>query len=254
MNLKDRVTLGQRLSVIISIIAVIALFFIEPIAQDSNYHNFIDKNKILNTPNFWNVLSNLPFLVVGFIALLQFNKLNLVDEMKLAYLIFFVGIFLVGIGSGYYHLNPNNSTLVWDRLPMTIGFMALIAIIAAEYISIKLAKLILIPLLLAGLFSVLYWQYTESLGVGDLRFYGLIQFLPIVLIPIIILTHSSKFSPTKGYWQLLSAYVLAKLFEHFDQQIYQLFAGTISGHSIKHVVAAIGIYLLFLNYKTRQTV
>jgi hypothetical protein len=254
MNLQDRAKLGRKISIAISIISLIALFFVKAISQDPNYHNFIDVNHWLGVNNFWNVLSNLPFLIVGLLGLIHLNKLTIISEIRIAYVIFFAGIALVAFGSSYYHLNPNNETLVWDRLPMTIGFMALIAIITAEYISIKLSKLMLWPLILIGLLSVFYWQYTESQGVGDLRFYALVQFLPIVLIPIIILTHQSKFDPTNGYWYLLLAYVFAKLFEHFDTPIYEIFGGFISGHSIKHVAAAIGIYMLYLNYKKRNII
>jgi hypothetical protein len=251
MNLNYRAKFGLIVSLAVSIIATSALFFIDPISQDLKYHDFIDNFTILQLPNFWNVVSNIPFIGVGGLALVQFNKLKLIQELKLAYLIFFSGILLVGIGSGYYHLNPNNTTLVWDRLPMTIGFMALISIIVAEYISVKAAKMILIPLILLGIVSVIYWHYTESHGIGDLRFYGLIQFLPIIIIPIIVLTHTSKFNTSKGYWFLLIAYILAKLFENYDQQIYLLTADLISGHSIKHMSAALGIYCLYSYYKNR---
>lgn len=106
--------------------------------------------------------------------------------------VFFVGIFLTGIGSTYYHLNPSNETLFWDRLPMTISFMAFFTIVISEFISKKLGTNLFIPLLTSGIFSLLYWQITESKGVGDLRFYVLVQFLPIILISAILIIYKNS--------------------------------------------------------------
>jgi len=149
--------------------------------------------------------------------------------------------------SGYYHLNPNNHTLVWDRLPMTIAFMSLFSIIISEFIDQRKGKLLLYPFLVIGIGSVLFWQWSD-----DLRFYALVQFLPIILMPLIIFNYSSKFTKTSGYWWLLLAYVLAKFFEFYDSQVFNLFAGVISGHSIKHIVAALGMYILLSTYLGRS--
>lgn len=32
---------------------------------------------------------------------------------------FFIGVAAVGVGSSYYHLEPNDARLVWDRLPVS---------------------------------------------------------------------------------------------------------------------------------------
>jgi len=119
-----------------------------PIAQDPNYHLFADHRTLLAIPNFWNVMSNLPFLIVGtlgFRASLQITE----DPLRNAWLVFFAGVFLTAFGSGYYHLAPDNDTLAWDRLTMTIGFMSFVAIIIGEYLSIPWGRRLLVPLLVA---------------------------------------------------------------------------------------------------------
>ncbi|HFC30795.1 MAG TPA: alkaline phytoceramidase [Oceanospirillales bacterium] len=237
---------------LLCISAIAAFFFIKPIAQDLNYHNFSDKRTIFGIPNFWNVISNLPFLIVGILGLLQLKKLKIIHEMGLAYWILFFGVALVAFGSGYYHLNPNNHTLLWDRLPMTIAFMSLFAIIIAEFVNEQRGSILLFPLLLIGLISVIYWQWTESKGNGDLRLYALVQFLPIIIIPLILISYKCCFNKISGYWWLLFAYVLAKFLEHYDNQIYQLTANNMSGHAIKHLAAAIGMYILLLAYNGRK--
>jgi hypothetical protein len=242
-----KIKAGKTLIAGISMIAVIVILFVKPIPQDLSYHGFIDGNNVFGVPNFWNVMSNLPFLMVGVLGLIKLNQLKIINEIRLAYWILFFGVAMVAFGSGYYHWNPNNATLVWDRLPMTIAFMSLFPIIISEFVSIKLGKILLFPLLIVGMASVGYWLWFD-----DLRFYALVQFLPIVLIPIILLMYGSKFTKVSGYWWLLFAYVVAKIFEYFDGQIFNLLEGLMSGHAIKHVIAAVGLYVLLRSYQSRE--
>lgn len=228
--------------------------FLEPIAQDLSYHQFKDQRTIFNLSNFWNVVSNILFLLVGIAGLysiIQSHRIRLISDMKIAYIMFFIGVSLVAFGSGYYHLSPDNTTLVWDRLPMTFAFMALFSIIIGEFISSRVGKLALWPLIAFGVFSVFYWHITESNGEGDLRLYLLVQFLPLLLIPLILLLFTPSFTHTSGYWLLLCAYFFAKIFEYFDEVVLNsLFV--LSGHSIKHLVAALGIYFLLNAYNNRE--
>jgi len=134
---------------------------------------------------------------------------------------------------------------------MTIAFMALFSIIISEFISVEIGKRLLYLLLLAGISSVIYWALSEAWGIGDLRFYVFIQFFPMIAIPVIIIFFKSSCSMVGGYWWLFASYVAAKLFEHFDGEIYSLLGG-MSGHSIKHIIAALGVYLLLISYERRQ--
>ena len=252
----DKVKKGTVAISLVSIVAIICVWMLDPIAQDTKYHLFYDQRTIFNIPNFWNVISNLPFLLVGVAGLytiFRSRNLQLINDIKIAYILFFSGVSLVAFGSGYYHLSPGNASLVWDRLPMTIAFMALFSIIIAEFVSVHLGKLVLWPLIIFGVFSILYWQHTEARGEGDLRLYILVQFLPIMVIPLILLFFKSRFNYINGYWLLICAYVLAKLFEYFDEAIYTAIP-LLSGHTIKHVVAAFGVYLLLKTYNKRNPV
>jgi len=240
--------------VAIGLMALIGVLFLTPIPQDSNYHNFADGRTILTISNFWNVASNVPFFLVGmygFYKLLMVKNLKILDEIKILYIFFFLGVTLVAFGSGYYHLNPNNETLLWDRLPMTIAFMALFSFVLSEFFSLKVGKLLFFPLLFLGMASVLYWFVGELNGHGDLRAYALVQFLPMLIMPLLFLFFRASFSLVSGYWYLLLCYLLAKLFEHFDGEIYELL-GVISGHSLKHIVSALGIYVLLLSFERRE--
>ena len=252
----ERKNIGIMLLVFSGLLAVTFLFVSNPLPQDNEYHSFSDTKEILSVPNTIIVVSNLPFLIVGLLGLYELSKKNnltIINQNKLAYYIFFAGTALIGLGSGYYHLWPDNHTLVWDRLPMTIAFMALFSIVIAEFISVEYGNKLLIPLLLFGLFSVLYWYIGELNGKGDLRLYAVVQFFPMLAIPIIITFFTSKFTLVSAYWWLLAAYLLAKVFEQFDTQIHEILI-VVGGHSIKHLSAAVGVYVLMVSFRRRRLV
>lgn len=238
----------------LSIIAFIAIMFTPPIPQDLKYHAFADQRTIYSIPNCWNVISNLPLILTGIIGML-FTRSSRpgfrLKELSVNCFVFFLGIFLTGIGSAYYHFNPNNGTLIWDRLPMTISFMAFFSIIIGDCIDIRSAKKILWPLLVIGFLSIQYWVMTESKGHGDLRFYALVQFLPIVIIPIILLLYKSSSNLRPTFWLIVVMYGFAKLFEAYDQEVFHSLK-SVSGHSIKHVFAALApaVFLIGLRTKT----
>jgi len=247
----------QKLGYLLIWIVVFGAFalysLIDPISQDPSYHNFADQRTVYSIANYYNVISNLAFLVIGFYGSYIFLfrlKLGYKFTEKRAYQIFYTGLFLVAFGSGYYHLNPTNETLVWDRLPMTIAFMALFSMVIGEYLSSKVGQALLLPLVVCGAISVFYWWFGEIQGHGDLRLYALVQFVPLILIPIILIFFGREDIQSRGYWMLILAYILAKFLEHFDASIYQKLH-FISGHSLKHIVAAIGTYWL-LKYQIIQ--
>jgi hypothetical protein len=168
----------------------------------------------------------------------------------MAYVLFFSGLALIALGSAYYHLAPQNQTLVWDRLAMSIAFMALFGMVWGEFINGRVGRVLWPLLTLAGIGAVLYWYITEIGGRGDLRYYVLVQFLPMLIIPVILLCFRSLFTHVSAYWWLLATYSAAKLFEHFDVGIYQV-TGIISGHTLKHIAAALGTYILLVSYQKR---
>ena len=228
----------------IALAGILAAFALEPIPQDPAYHDFADTRTILGVPNFWNVASNLPFVLVGLLGLARLSKLR-DSTFQRQFVVYCLGTLLVGFGSGWYHWAPSNATLVWDRLPMTIAFMALFALVLGDRVSKRLGRLALLPLLAAGAISISYWWATESAGRGDLRPYGLVQFLPMLLIPAMLLLFPGRGLESGRLWQSLAAYLAAKLFEAFDAQI--LAAGEVlSGHGLKHLAAAVSAWLVVL--------
>lgn len=246
----------NRLRIILAIVAaaVIAILSIDPIAQPQDYHHFADQRGLLNIPNFYNVLSNLPFVIVGIMGMKLVGSGRAsggLAELQSVYLTFFAGVFLTGFGSAYYHYHPDNQTLLWDRLPMTIAFMALFSAIVGEYISSRLALKLFVPLLSAGIGSVVYWYVTELNGSGDLRAYVLVQFLPVLLIPLILWLFKSRLNGDNYIWGVIGAYAASKFMELFDTQLYSAL-GAISGHSLKHLTAAFGAFIFYRALRERK--
>ena len=227
--------------VAIALIAIAAVFlFTSAIPQDPAYHAFSDTRTLFGIENFYNVASNFPFLLVGVAGLLyvyRYSAQVCVSGLESACSVFFIGIFLTAFGSSYYHLAPGNETLVWDRLPMTIGFAGLVAIVVGEFLSARVARILLVPLLLLGFGSVEYWAWTETRGVGDLRPYAIVQFLPMLMIPVVLLSNRPVIGKASYFWWIIVFYFIAKLFEHFDATIFEV-GHLISGHSLKHIAAA----------------
>ncbi|VAW88627.1 Expressed protein precursor [hydrothermal vent metagenome] len=232
------------------IAAIAVVFMVEPIPQDLAYHRFSDTNTLWGIANFWNVLSNLPFMIAGLyglVAMRRLDKESLEGVVKTVSWLFFIGLFFTGIGSGYYHLSPSNSTLVWDRLPMTIAFMAFFTFVLSMHLGKRTGSLLLWPLVMVGIASVFYWDYTESIGAGDLRFYAMIQFLPMLLIPAVVLMFPTASYNTASVWAVITVYFAAKVSEYFDYQLYELIG--MSGHSLKHVIAALSGIAFFYAIK-----
>jgi hypothetical protein len=189
------------------------------------------------------VLSNVAFAVVGLagLRLLVRGGAKLADRgERWPWLVFFLGVALTSVGSAWYHLDPTNDSLVWDRLPMAIGFMGLLTALICERIDLRVGLWLLAPLVLLGLGSVLYWYFTEGAGVGDLRPYYFVQFYPLFAIPLILLLFPAASTGTSAYLVALGGYLLAKVVEIEDGPIFQI-GGLVSGHTLKHLLAAGGI-------------
>ena len=228
--------------------SLILMLLQAPIKQDLAYHCFIDTRDLFGIPNFYNVISNLPFFLVGIFGVL-FSTKQTQSNVKPEWLCFFASISLVSIGSAYYHLHPDNQSLVWDRLPMTMAFMSLFAALLGEFVDTRLAKYGLLPMILIGLSSVLVWHWFD-----DLRFYVWVQFMPLLLISAMLLLYRSRYTHSYLLIPVLIMYVLAKMLEAFDAQIFSLFQDQISGHAIKHLIAALGSGMILWMLRVRKPI
>jgi hypothetical protein len=239
---------NRRLATIIGATSLVAICFvvIPPIAQDPLYHVFADGRTLHNVPNFWNVVSNVPFFIVALygIKALHARRAFIEPWERIAFCTFLAGTAAVGVGSIYYHLRPNDARLVWDRLPMTVVFMSLVPAVIGERIGMKAGKLLLAPMILAGLGAVLYWRLS-----GDLRCYAMVQFGSMLAVPIVLALFPSRYSNAGRMWWVVILYALAKLAELLDHGIASVV--TMGGHPWKHVAAAFAA-LLYVDASARR--
>lgn len=230
-----------------------------PVLQAQAYHAFADARAFLGVPNAADTLSNLAFLVVGALGLAflwrergSSERFASSAEMR-PYAVFFAGVTLTSFGSIWYHLAPDDAGLAWDRLPMTIAFMSLVAAVVAERIDRRLGNALLWPLVFLGLASVVYWRWSAAAGFENLRPYLAVQFGSIAVVLAISLLYRSRYTHGAAIFLLAAAYAVAKAAEAYDREVFE-FGGWVSGHTSKHLVAAAGIYLLLKALQRRTAV
>lgn len=234
-----------------TLLAGIVAFLLQPIPQSTSFHDFANYRSFASVPNFLNVITNLPFIFTAISGFIAVQKGSAPLSLYLMYSVLFLGVGLTAFGSAFYHTHPNNISLVWDRLPMTIIFMSLTSIVIAEFIDVKWGMTLLIPLLFIGAGSVLLWHYTEVNNHGDLRLYYLVQYFPMVFIPLTVwLYYEPNHKPAvlTLIW-IVIWYVIAKMLERYDRNIYTIIK--ISGHSLKHLAAAASTWYFVVLYNTR---
>ena len=248
------ITVKEWVLASLAMITILIVWSFSPLSQDPAYHVFADRREFFGLPNGLNVLSNFPFVLAGATGLFFSGRLLLEhgpDWVLMEYFLFFIGTAGIGAGSMYYHYNPVNSTLFWDRLPMSVSFMSFFSSVLSERVSRKAGVVLFLPLVVLGAGSTAYWAWSESLGSGDLRPYAVVQFVPVVLIAAVLVLYRSP----RSYWQpvslLLAFYGAAKAFEALDHQIFA--AGQmVSGHTLKHLFASAGIFFIINMLRKRE--
>jgi hypothetical protein len=233
----------------LAVAATGALFSIPPFTDPAWYYDFADGRTFWGLPNCLNVVSNLPWAVIGTLGLL-FPGGSFTEKWERAgAAVLFAAIGLTAIGSAYFHLAPSPATLLWDRLPMTLIFMPVLALTIAERIGMRAGRMLFIPLLALGISSVLYWRF-----MGDVRLYLLIQFFPMLAVPLMIWWFPARYTRAADLVAAVGWYALAKAFELSDRPVYAA-TGMVSGHTLKHLTGALAsLWLLRMFWLRRPRV
>lgn len=234
----------RRVGVLLGLVGVVAAVVacLPPIPQDQDYHRFVDRRALLGIPNAGDVLSNGAFVIAGVWGLLACARTRFAG--RAGYVVLFLGVALTGAGSAYYHLAPDDERLVWDRLPMTLGFMGLLAATIGERVGARWGLRLLAPLVALGVWSVLHWIAGERVGAGDLRPYIVVQFGSLLGIAGLLGLLPGKYGETRLLWAGLCGYALAKVCESLDGEIFAASGELVSGHTLKHVIAGAAVGLI----------
>jgi predicted membrane channel-forming protein YqfA (hemolysin III family) len=217
-------------------VGVVAIL-IPPIRQDLAYHDFADRRAILGVPHGLNVLSNVGFLFAGAWSLARVTRAALPSWERVAGFVFALGLVLTGLGSAWYHAAPSNATLVWDRLPLSALFPTVFAVVIGDRVSVAAGRALLAPLALGAVASVLWWHLAD-----DLRPYAVAQFLPMLLIPLMLALLPGR-RPAGPLIAGVAVYAVGKLAEVTDRGVLA-FGGVLSGHTLKHLLAAVAAALI----------
>jgi len=239
----------------LAVLAAAAAWLVPPIPQDPGYHRLADSRAWLGIPNALNVLSNAGFLLIGALGLAFVlgggGRAFREPAERWPYVVFFGGLLLTGVGSAYYHWEPGNARLAWDRLPLAITLMGLLAATIAERIGVTAARWLLGPLVVIAAGSVIYWHWTEQRGAGDLRLYVLVQFYPIVAVPLMLWWLAPRYTCGGDLLAAAATYAAAKGPELLDGWILSA-TRVVSGHTIKHLLAALAGYWVLRMLRRRR--
>ncbi|MBS1602796.1 MAG: alkaline phytoceramidase [Bacteroidetes bacterium] len=233
----------------LTVVSVVVVFLLPPMAQPVVFHRFAGAGEFLGVPNGANVFSNILLLAVGIAGLVAVVRGAGGRGFALLYGVLFLGVALTGVGSAWYHWSPDNDRLVWDRMPMTIVFMALFSVVVAEFVSLRIGMAVLVPLLVVGVGSVWLWHFTEEWGFGDLRLYYWVQFYPMVMIPVIPGLYGERDGRVRALVWVVIWYGAAKVLEWQDWEVYRGIG--LSGHTLKHLAAGVSAGYFVVLYRRR---
>ncbi len=252
----------QSQYLIIGILSVGMVFipiFIPPISQSVDYHQFADQRTYFGISNFFNVVSNIFIFspgLVGLILLLQPREsLLYITFIKFSerwpYFILFLSVMMASLASAYYHLAPDNARLVWDRIPIAIGIVALLSTVLIERINTNIGFILLPFFILFGVGSVIYWDWSEQSGLGNLNYYIVVQLYSILAIILLSKYFFSRYTGGTGIYVVIIVYAFAKLAESLDHEIYSL-GKMISGHSVKHLLVGLAVFQIVRILQNRR--
>ena len=235
MNARTKFLIG------FSLLAVALAVFLPAMPQPLAYHDFADRREAYGIENFLDVVSNLAFAVAGLaglVAVLRPASCFAAPAERWPYLVFALAVLATAAGSCYYHLQPTNEKLFWDRLPMTVAFMSLIAAQIVDRVNVRIGLMALVPMVLVGVATVVYWIVTERLGRGNVVPYAVLQGYAVLVLLELAALHPSRYTHAGAIYAVFAGYLLAKVFEHYDREIFAL-TGSVSGHTLKHVAAGL---------------
>ncbi|KKD00545.1 ceramidase domain-containing protein [Photobacterium halotolerans] len=237
-----------------ALLLILVVLYWSPIIQPANFYDYADTRPCFGVNNFINVITNLPFALVGFLGIRLLSQIPakqaaqvIEPEISSAYFLFFQALLATSLGSAFYHLSPDPFGLMLDRIPISLAFINLYCIVLSEYLSPRLGQKLLFPLNVFGLLAVMYWYLmtTYQEGPADLSAYVLVQLLPIVHLPLILMLCKERRPGGRYYLAALVTYGFAKLAELQDTTLYTLTGMWISGHSVKHLLAALAAWWIY---------
>jgi len=218
-----------------ALMLVLAALLAPGLAQPPDAHAFADQRAFWDLPCALDVLSNLPIAIAGACGLVLLRRRVEMGPAQLACArLFCAGLVITAAGSAFYHWAPDDFGLAIDRAAMSIAFAGLLGLAAAAGVSERAGGATAVALLLLGPAAVATWYFT-----GNVLPWALVQFggMPVLLALVFAPPRASALPVRWGAVLLL--YALAKWFELNDHAVFAASGQLLSGHTLKHVVAAL---------------
>lgn len=200
-------------------------------------HPFVDARTLLGVPNAMDVLTNAPLALAGAWGLWVMRRRVWLAATQQAAWVFFAGLVATGFGSAWYHWAPDATGLVWDRLGMAVTFSGALALAVAERVGQAPARQALRVLLPIAVLSAIL-----PASNGNVLPWAVLQFGGMALI--VWLAQRKPVAGAIGIrlGVLIGLYALAKLLELGDEAVFHATTDAVSGHSLKHLVAALAAW------------
>jgi hypothetical protein len=222
---------------IITVGMIVILLVHGRIAQPAHYHDFADQSAVSGIPHAADVFSSAGFALVAIWGWLTLRPRCASEQLRAGwpgYRLFL--IVLTAFGSAFYHLAPDNISLIWDRLPIALVCAGLLAGVRGDIQGGSRTGIDVIVLALYAVASVAWWAVTDRNGAGDLRPYLLLQGLALILIPLWQAIYRCPRTDRIAFAAAMVLYILAKVAEVLDHEIAAAL-GFVTGHTLKHLIA-----------------
>lgn len=214
------------------------------VPQAARYHDFADQRVMAGLHNAMDVLSNLPFLIIGllgyWLAVWRAPGVVKASGARLWLTLVFGGLVATAIGSGYYHLAPSDWRVFWDRMGMVPVFAGVLGLAVQSLMPQRAAVIATAMVLLGGPVALWVWLQT-----GQLLPWALLQGGGMLLLGVLAVWQWRKpVAAPHIQWPLAAVvawYVLAKLLELGDATIWAASAQMVAGHGLKHIAAAMAL-------------
>lgn len=225
------------------VIALIALAIFLPTEDRAAYFEFVDQRSLLGVPNFLDVTSNFAFLIAGLFGLGIWwqNQKSEFAQKTYFQIILALSIIWTAFGSTYFHLAPGLQTVYWDRLPMVFAFGCIVGWLVADKIHFRSGVLIAAFLIISGSICLTLWKF----GLLNLKLYYLLQYGGLVAALLMCAFFPKGHFQNSKFIMAFLIYILAKIAETYDRAVFDTL-GVISGHTLKHLIAAYAIWVLLM--------
>ena len=227
---------------------VLVLLATGHIDQLAHYHDFADQTHWLGLPNGKDVWSNVGLILVGAWASYDLRYTRTPFTGRISAYVLASAIVLTGLGSSYYHLQPNDFSLIWDRLPISLICAGLLGMVY-QYTHQRGEGWLLSAAIACALLGVWHWHVS-----GDLRLYLGMQVFTILALPLWLWQARAPRAIKVALLWAIAFYIISKVTEALDLQLFAASGHVISGHTLKHLFATMAMGCVVMAMRAvRQT-